>query len=117
MGEQVSVAEVAAGLRDLAATLESGELGEELTAKFAEALVDGGVRALAFTRDEFITWARRLEGVPSERNTGSFLAVESMCGPIPLVVTGVKRTVGDPVERTETVETWELPAELREVAS
>ena len=32
MGEQVSVAEVAAGLRELAATLESGELGEELAA-------------------------------------------------------------------------------------
>ena len=116
MGEQVSAAEVAAGLRDLAATLESGELGEELTARFAREIARSGVRVAAIRRDEFVGWGRRLEGAPSERCGDDYLAVESMCGPIPLVVFGTRENVGDPVERTETVETWELPAELREVA-
>ena len=116
MGEQVSVTEVANGLRDLAAILESGELGEELTAQFVQSLTTEGIRALAIRRDEFVEWSRRLEGAPSDRATKSFLAVESMCGPIPLIVSGYARSVGDAATRTETVETWELPAELREVA-
>ena len=116
MGEQVSAAEVAAGLRDLAATLESGELGEELTAQFVGEIVRRGVHVAAIERDEFVEWGQRLEGAPTGRIGRDYLAVESMCGPIPLVVFGTRENVGDPVERTETVETWELPAELREVA-
>ena len=105
------IAAVADGLRELATTLESGELGE-LGAVFAERLCSKGIEVHVHSRDEFIAAARFLEAEPDGMFADHWLAVRSMCGPIPLRVVGYRKTVGDSVERAEVVEDWVLPAEL-----
>lgn len=111
MSEAPDRADVAADLRTLADLIEAGDLGPTGDAWIRQITDRGLTLEVVYTPSAFVDAA---EAIGADRVTESddFFRAERRIGTINVAVSGWKKTCGEAVERTETVTTLVVPADL-----